>query len=46
MLAVFVLFVLWELTARFMRNPTFIPSPAAVWEQLIRTSTEGYSGIC
>lgn len=48
-LAIAVLFVLWELTARAMRNPTFIPSPAAVWDQLIRTSTthdgtRGYSG--
>lgn len=43
-LAVVVLLVLWELTARFMQNPTFIPSPAAVWHRLIVTSTEGYSG--
>ncbi|GAB7051463.1 ABC transporter permease [Catenuloplanes indicus] len=43
-LAVVVLLVLWELTARFMQNPTFIPSPAAVWRQLIVTSTDGYSG--
>jgi taurine transport system permease protein len=44
LLAVVVLLVLWELTARIMQNPTFIPSPAAVWKQLVRTSTEGYSG--
>ncbi|MDP9795115.1 taurine transport system permease protein [Catenuloplanes nepalensis] len=43
-LALVVLLALWELTARFMQNPTFIPSPAAVWHQLIVTSTEGYSG--
>ena len=44
LLAVLVLLALWELTARFMQNPTFIPSPAAVWDQLVVTSTEGYSG--
>ncbi|MDR7275158.1 ABC transporter permease [Catenuloplanes atrovinosus] len=44
LLAVAVLFALWEFTAWFMRNPTFIPSPAAVWHQLIVTSTDGYSG--
>ncbi|WP_033344306.1 ABC transporter permease [Catenuloplanes japonicus] len=44
LIAVVVLLALWEITARVMQNPTFIPSPAAVWEQLIRTSTEGYSG--
>ena len=43
------LYVLWEITARIMRNPAFIPSPAAVWHQLIVTSTthdgvRGYSG--
>jgi len=47
--ALLVLYGLWELTARATRNPTFIPSPAAVWHQLIRTSTthdgiRGYSG--
>ena len=40
---------LWELAARTTRNPTFIPSPGAVWHQLIVTSTvhdgvRGYSG--
>ncbi|GAA1610410.1 ABC transporter permease [Actinoplanes couchii] len=44
LLALVVLYVLWEVTARVMRNPAFIPSPGAVWDQLIRTSTEGYSG--
>ena len=43
------LYVLWEITARIMRNPAFIPSPAAVWHQLVVTSTthdgvRGYSG--
>ncbi|WP_199509667.1 ABC transporter permease [Nucisporomicrobium flavum] len=44
-----VLYALWELTARLMRNPAFIPAPAAVWHQLIVTSSthdgvRGYSG--
>ena len=44
-----VLYVLWEVAARLVRNPTFIPSPAAVWHQLIVTSSShdgirGYSG--
>jgi taurine transport system permease protein len=48
-LALIVLAGLWEITARVMRNPTFIPPPAAVWHQLIQTSTvhggiRGYSG--
>jgi taurine transport system permease protein len=48
-LAIAVLFILWELTARVTQNPTFIPSPAAVWHQLVVTSTthegtRGYSG--
>ena len=49
LLALAVLYVLWEVTARVMNNPTFIPSPGAVWDQLIKTSTthdgvRGYSG--
>ncbi|MFC7533318.1 ABC transporter permease [Actinoplanes sp. GCM10030250] len=49
LLALVVLYLLWEITARVMRNPTFIPSPAAVWHQLVVTSTvhdgvRGYSG--
>jgi taurine transport system permease protein len=49
LLALAVLYVLWEITARVARNPTFIPSPGAVWHQLIVTSTthdgiRGYSG--
>jgi taurine transport system permease protein len=44
-----VLYLLWEVAARLVRNPTFIPSPAAVWHQLIVTSSthdgiRGYSG--
>jgi len=44
-----VLYGLWELAARPTKNPTFIPSPAAAWHQLLRTSsthdaTRGYSG--
>ncbi|MBL7257539.1 ABC transporter permease [Paractinoplanes lichenicola] len=49
LLALVVLYGLWELAARTTRNPTFIPSPGAVWHQLIQTSTthdgvRGYSG--
>ncbi|MGK5681371.1 ABC transporter permease [Actinoplanes sp. URMC 104] len=48
-LALVVLYGLWELAARTTQNPTFIPSPGAVWHQLIVTSTvhdgiRGYSG--
>ncbi|MET8152883.1 ABC transporter permease [Actinoplanes sp. NPDC049668] len=48
-LALVVLYLLWELTARVTANPTFIPSPGAVWHQLVLTSTthdgiRGYSG--
>ncbi|AGL18207.1 ABC transporter permease [Actinoplanes sp. N902-109] len=47
--ALLVLYVLWEIAARVLRNPAFIPSPGAVWHQLIVTSTthdgvRGYSG--
>jgi taurine transport system permease protein len=47
--ALLVLYGLWEVTARVTRNPTFIPPPSAVWHQLILTSTthdgiRGYSG--
>lgn len=49
LLALAVLYLLWEVTARVMDNPTFIPAPGAVWDQLIKTSTthdgvRGYSG--
>jgi taurine transport system permease protein len=49
LIALAVLYGLWELAARTTRNPTFIPSPGAVWHQLIVTSTthdgvRGYSG--
>ncbi|WP_306205838.1 ABC transporter permease [Actinoplanes sp. RD1] len=49
LVALVVLYLLWELAARTTRNPAFIPSPAAVWHQLIVTSTthdgiRGYSG--
>ncbi|GLY00531.1 MULTISPECIES: ABC transporter permease [Actinoplanes] len=49
LIALVALYLLWEVTARIMRNPAFIPSPAAVWHQLITTSTthdgvRGYSG--
>jgi taurine transport system permease protein len=49
LVALAVLYGLWEITARTTRNPTFIPSPGAVWHQLIVTSTthdgvRGYSG--
>ncbi|WP_433534404.1 ABC transporter permease [Micromonospora sp. CA-249363] len=47
--ALVVLYGLWEIAARATSNPTFIPSPGAVWHQLIQTSTthdgiRGYSG--
>jgi taurine transport system permease protein len=49
LVALAVLGALWALAARVARNPAFIPSPAAVWHQLIVTSTthdgvRGYSG--
>jgi taurine transport system permease protein len=49
LVALVVLYALWEIAARTARNPTFIPSPAAVWHQLIVTSSthdgvRGYSG--
>jgi len=47
--ALAVLYALWEITARVTRNPAFIPAPGAVWHQLVVTSTthdgiRGYSG--
>ncbi|MEV5408134.1 ABC transporter permease [Thermopolyspora sp. NPDC052614] len=47
--AVAVLLALWQLAAVTTRNPSFIPSPKAVWDQLVLTSTihdgiRGYSG--
>jgi taurine transport system permease protein len=49
LIALAVLYVLWEITARVARNPAFIPAPSAVWHQLIVTSSthdgvRGYSG--
>ena len=49
LVALVVLYGLWEVGARAARNPTFIPPPSAVWHQLIVTSTvhdgvRGYSG--
>jgi taurine transport system permease protein len=49
LVALAVLYLLWELAARSAANPTFVPSPGAVWHQLIVTSTvhdgiRGYSG--
>ncbi|MBE1592270.1 ABC transporter permease [Nonomuraea angiospora] len=40
---------LWQLAAAAAANPSFIPSPGAVWEQFLRLSTthdgiRGYSG--
>ncbi|MFC6082675.1 ABC transporter permease [Sphaerisporangium aureirubrum] len=48
-LSLLVLLVLWQVVAAAMRNPSFIPSPRAVWDQLVQTSTvhdgvRGYSG--
>ncbi|WP_341716507.1 ABC transporter permease [Micromonospora sp. FIMYZ51] len=47
--ALVVLYGLWVVAARATSNPTFIPSPGAVWHQLVQTSTthdgiRGYSG--
>jgi taurine transport system permease protein len=44
-----VLLGLWQLGATAAANPSFIPAPGAVWEQLLRLSTthdgiRGYSG--
>ncbi|MCA2217604.1 ABC transporter permease [Jidongwangia harbinensis] len=49
LLALAVLYALWEVAARVTRNPTFIPPPSAVWHQLVETSSthdgrRGYSG--
>ncbi|SCG41887.1 ABC transporter permease [Micromonospora humi] len=49
LVALLVLYALWEIAARVTRNPTFIPPPEAVWRQLVLTSTthdglRGYSG--
>lgn len=48
-LAAAALLGLWQLAATAAANPSFIPSPGAVWEQLLRLSTthdgiRGYSG--
>ncbi|GIF14704.1 ABC transporter permease [Actinoplanes teichomyceticus] len=47
--ALLALGLLWEIAARALDNPAFIPSPGAVWRQLVLTSTthdglRGYSG--
>ncbi|AEV83438.1 ABC transporter permease [Actinoplanes sp. SE50] len=49
LVALVALGLLWEIAARVLNNPAFIPSPGAVWHQLILTSTvhdgvRGYSG--
>ncbi|MEU8272272.1 ABC transporter permease [Sphaerisporangium sp. NPDC049002] len=49
LLSIAVLLALWQLAASVTRNPSFIPSPRAVWDQLVLTSTvhdgiRGYSG--
>ena len=43
------LLLIWQILAVLVDNPTFIPSPHAVWERLVQTSTthdgvRGYSG--
>jgi taurine transport system permease protein len=43
------LLALWQILAVLTDNPTFIPSPGAVWDRLVQTSTthdgvRGYSG--
>ncbi|WP_433309017.1 ABC transporter permease [Micromonospora sp. CA-269861] len=44
-----VLLAIWQILAILTDNPTFIPSPGAVWDRLVQTSTthdgvRGYSG--
>ncbi|MEU4472102.1 ABC transporter permease [Micromonospora sp. NPDC023888] len=44
-----VLLAIWQILATLTDNPTFIPSPDAVWDRLVQTSTthdgvRGYSG--
>ncbi|WP_424532137.1 hypothetical protein ACOZ38_18475 [Sphaerisporangium viridialbum] len=39
LLSIAVLLVLWQLAASVTRNPSFIPAPRAVWDQLVLTST-------
>jgi taurine transport system permease protein len=48
-LAVLALLGLWQLAATAAGNPSFVPAPGAVWDQLLRLSTthegiRGYSG--
>jgi taurine transport system permease protein len=48
-LAALTLLGLWQLAATAANNPSFVPAPRAVWDQLIRLSTthegiRGYSG--
>jgi taurine transport system permease protein len=38
-LAVLALLALWQVAATAARNPSFIPTPGAVWDQLLRLST-------
>ncbi|MET0415322.1 MAG: ABC transporter permease [Actinoplanes sp.] len=47
--ALVLLLVIWQILAVVTDNPTFIPSPGAVWDRLVQTSTthdgtRGYSG--
>ncbi|ETK36238.1 hypothetical protein [Microbispora sp. ATCC PTA-5024] len=40
-----VLVGVWQVVAMArIWPPVFVPEPADVWRQLIRTSTQGYSG--
>jgi taurine transport system permease protein len=48
-LAALALLGLWQLAATAADNPSFVPAPRAVWDQLVRLSTthegiRGYSG--
>ncbi|MEW1840279.1 ABC transporter permease [Nonomuraea angiospora] len=48
-LAALALLGLWQLAATAAGNPSFVPAPRAVWDQLVRLSTthegiRGYSG--
>ncbi|NAS22777.1 ABC transporter permease subunit [Herbidospora sp. NEAU-GS84] len=43
--AVLFLLAVWQVVAWLkIWPPVFVPEPVAVWDQLLRTSTEGYSG--
>ncbi|MEV0968734.1 ABC transporter permease [Microtetraspora glauca] len=45
LLAIAVIVAVWQAVAMAkIWPPVFVPEPAAVWRQFVRTATEGYSG--